>query len=121
VPWTGDLFWIGSSYEWTYENVHPTVLFRNKVEQQLKYWLKLPFTIINQIASERPATIERRPFVGFHPYHPSVGILNGMGTKGCSLAPFFAKQLTEHLLEEKPLYKEVDVYRFKKILSGRRL
>jgi glycine/D-amino acid oxidase-like deaminating enzyme len=97
--------------------VYPTATFRNKVEQHLKHWLKLPFEITGCIASERPATIERRPFVGLHPLYPAVGILNGMGTKGCSLAPFFARQLTEHLLQEKPLDKEVDVQRFKKVIS----
>jgi glycine/D-amino acid oxidase-like deaminating enzyme len=117
VRWSGDLFWIGSSYEWSYDNVEPTVSFRKKMEEQLKYWLKLPYVVIDHLASERPATIERRPFVGLHPVFPSIGILNGMGTKGCSLAPFFAKQLTEHVIDNKPLYGEADVRRFKKILT----
>lgn len=118
VPWKQDLFWIGSSYEWSYNNVLPTAGFRKRVEEHLKCWLKMPFEIVDHLASERPATIERRPFVGLHPHHSSVGIFNGMGTKGCSLAPFFAKQLTEHLLQQKPLSAEVDVQRFRKILSA---
>lgn len=118
VPWKKDLFWIGSSYEWSYNDVLPTAGFRKRVEEHLKFWLKIPFKIVDHFASERPATIERRPFVGLHPHHSVVGIFNGMGTKGCSLAPFFAKKLTEHLLHQKPLYAEVDVQRFKKILSA---
>ncbi len=118
VPWNKDLFWIGSSYEWSYNDVLPTAGFRKKVEEHLKHWLKIPFRIVDHFASERPATIERRPFVGLHPKYTSIGILDGMGTKGCSLAPFFASQLTEHLLEQKPLSAEVDIQRFKKILSA---
>jgi len=118
VPWKQDLFWIGSSYEWSYKDVLPTAGFRKKTKEHLKHWLKLPFKIVEHFASERPATIERRPFVGLHPHHSGVGIFNGMGTKGCSLAPFFAKQLTEHLLHQKPLSAEVDVQRFRKILSA---
>lgn len=118
VPWKQDLFWIGSSYEWSYNDVLPTAGFRKKVEEHLKYWLRISFKIVDHFASERPATIERRPFVGLHPHYSSVGIFNGMGTKGCSLAPFFSKQLTEHLLHQKPLPAEVDVQRFKKILSA---
>jgi len=118
VPWGDDYFWIGSSHEWSYDNLHPTPLFRQKIENQLKHWLKLPFTFVDHLASERPATVERRPFVGLHPTSPQVGILNGMGTKGCSLAPFFAKQLSDHLIENKPLYAEADVSRFKRILSA---
>jgi hypothetical protein len=47
-----------------------------------------------------------------------MGIFNGMGTKGCSLAPFFASQLTEHLCQQKALDPEVDIRRFTKILSS---
>ena len=117
VPGKQDLFWIGSSYEWSYNDVLPTEGFRKKVEEHLQHWLKLPFKIVDHFASERPATVERRPFVGLHPHHSGIGIFNGMGTKGCSLAPFFAKQLTEHLLHQKPLSPEVDVQRFRKILA----
>jgi len=65
----------------------------------------------------RPATLERRPFVGLHPLYPNVGILNGMGTKGCSLAPFFAKQLTGLLVSNTAIEPDADIKRFSRILS----
>jgi len=117
VPWKEDLFWIGSSYEWNFTDDKPTVSFNEKVANQLKYWLKIPFEIVDHLASVRPANMERRPFVGLHPKFTSVGILNGMGTKGCSLAPFFAKQLTDNLIERKPIYADADVKRFEKTLE----
>ena len=83
----------------------------------LKNWLKIPFTITEHFCSIRPATLERRPFVGFHPLHPNIGILNGMGTKGCSLAPFFARQLVDNICYNNPINREVDIKRFEKILS----
>ncbi len=54
-----------------------------------------------------------------HPAIPNLdlGILNGMGTKGCSLAPFFAKQLTGHLLYNTPINADADVKRFARILT----
>jgi hypothetical protein len=55
--------------------------------------------------------------VGFHPIHTEIGILNGMGTKGCSLAPYFAKQLVDNILYRKPIAAEADVNRHSKILS----
>lgn len=112
-----DLFWAGASYAWDFENADPTIAFRESTEQVLRQWLKVPFTTVEHRSGLRPATLERRPFVGFHPLHPSVGILNGMGTKGCSLAPFFAKQLTDYLLYEEPLAKDADIKRFSKILT----
>ncbi len=112
-----DLFWIGASYIWNFDSADPTIEFRENTEQVLKQWLKIPYKIVEHRSGLRPATLERRPFVGFHPQHPAVGILNGMGTKGCSLAPFFASQLTDHLLYQQPIAKDAAVSRFQKILA----
>ena len=117
VPWKDDLFWIGSTYEWNFTNAAPTAAFKEKVTNQLNYWLKIPYSIVDHVASIRPANMERRPFVGLHPKFTSVGILNGMGTKGCSIAPFFAKQLAEHLVFGKEIYADADVKRFEKTLA----
>jgi glycine/D-amino acid oxidase-like deaminating enzyme len=112
-----DLFWIGASYIWDFENADPTKEFRDKTEAVLKEWLKIPFQIVEHRSGLRPATLERRPFAGFHPARPSIGILNGMGTKGYSLAPFFAKQLVNNLCYGEPITPEADVARFNKILN----
>jgi glycine/D-amino acid oxidase-like deaminating enzyme len=117
VPWRNGLYWVGSSYEWTFEHAEPTEVFRQRAESALREWVKLPFRVLEQVASVRPATLERRPFVGFHPLYPAVGILNGMGTKGCSLAPFFARQLVRHIVDGTAILPEADVRRFSKILS----
>lgn len=112
-----DIFWIGSNYLWEFDNANPTETFRKSTEMVLKEWLKIPFKIIDHKAGIRPATLERRPFIGTHPLHPAISILNGMGTKGCSLAPFFARQLTDHLCYNSVITPEADVSRFAKILS----
>lgn len=111
------LWWVGSSYAWQFDNADPTIAFKEKTESLLTHWLKVPFKIVEHLAGIRPATLERRPFVGFHPSHPAIGILNGMGTKGCSLAPYFAKQLVDHLCYHKTISPEADITRFQKILS----
>lgn len=112
-----DVYWLGSNYLWEYPDDQPTGQFRKQTELLLKTWLKAPFKIVDHKASVRPANIERRPFVGFHPTYKSIGILNGMGTKGCSLAPFFAKQLTDHLTYGNEILAEADIKRFTKILT----
>jgi glycine/D-amino acid oxidase-like deaminating enzyme len=118
APLSGkDIWWIGSNYAWEFDHPDPTDEFREKTEQLLKSWLKMPFTIREHLAGIRPATLERRPFVGFHPLHPNIGILNGMGTKGCSLAPYFAKQLVDHVLHNSLVAPEADIKRFSKLLS----
>ncbi len=117
VPWKEGLFWVGSSYEWDFNNLEPTAAFRKKVETQLRQWLKLPFKVIEHLSADRPANMERRPFVGLHPVYNSIGIFNGMGTKGCSLAPYFSNEFTNYLVQGTKLHPQVDVRRFTKILS----
>ena len=112
-----NLFWLGSSYVWDFDNAAPTQAFREGAEQALQEWLKIPFRIVEHRSGLRPATLERRPFVGVHPLYEPIGILNGMGTKGCSLAPFFARQLVDHLYYGIPIARDADVARFKKILT----
>jgi glycine/D-amino acid oxidase-like deaminating enzyme len=118
TPLHDDLYWAGASYEWSYNDDLPTKTFRHKTESTLNGWLKRPFKIIDHVASIRPATLERRPFVGFHPLYPAIGILGGMGSKGCSLAPYFARQLVDYLALGAPVLPEVDVRRFSRILSA---
>jgi glycine/D-amino acid oxidase-like deaminating enzyme len=119
VPWREGLYWVGSSYEWSFEHAEPTEGFRLRTEAALREWLKLPFRTVSHLAAVRPATLERRPFVGFHPLYPQVGILNGMGTKGCSLAPYFARQLVRLLVAGEPILPAADVRRFSKVLGKR--
>jgi glycine/D-amino acid oxidase-like deaminating enzyme len=112
-----NIFWFGSNYLWEFNDDKPTEQFRKQTETLLNNWLKVPFRILDHKASVRPANIERRPFVGLHPLEKRIGILNGMGTKGCSLAPFFARQLADHLLYKKEILPEADIKRFSKILG----
>lgn len=112
-------FWAGSTYQNKFADAQPTAAFRSKTEEQLRQWLKVPFRVVDHWAAVRPATLERRPFAGMHPLHPQVGLLNGMGTKGCSLAPWLAKQMAEHLVHGTAIQPEASMERFRRILSSR--
>lgn len=112
-----NLYWIGSNYQWEFENDQPSQQFFQHATSLLNGWLKKPYKVVAHKAAVRPATLERRPFVGFHPQFQNIGILNGMGTKGASLAPFFARQLAQQLVYGFPISLEANVNRFKRILS----
>lgn len=117
VPWDEPgLFWVGSTYQLRFNDIQPTQAFREQTLTSLQHLVKLPFELVDHWAAVRPATVERRPFVGLHPGFPRVGILNGTGTKGCSLAPYFAHQLTEHLCLSKALIPQADIFRFQRTL-----
>jgi glycine/D-amino acid oxidase-like deaminating enzyme len=112
-----NIYWVGSNYQWEFENDQPSKEFYEHATTVLNGWLKKPYKVLFHKAAIRPATLERRPFVGFHPQYQNIGILNGMGTKGTSLAPFFAHQLTQYLVYGFPIAAEADVHRFSRILS----
>ncbi len=112
VPWKDSIFWVGSNYEWDNYNDDPSPSFKEKTMAALNEWLQLPYEVVDHIAAVRPANTQRRPFVGMHPTFKNMGIFNGMGTKGCSLAPYFAEQLTEHILHHTPIDNEATIDRF---------
>lgn len=107
-----NFYWVGSNYIWEFEDEHPTDKFREQTEAYLKSWLKIPFKVVDHKAGIRPATIERRPFVGMHPAQKNIGTLNGMGTKGCSLAPFFASRFVDLLIHGRPIIEEASIDRY---------
>jgi glycine/D-amino acid oxidase-like deaminating enzyme len=117
VPWKDQLFWVGSNYEWDFKDATPSMDFRTKMETALKQLLKIPFTVVDHIVGIRPANQERRPFVGLHPLYPAIGICNGMGTKGCSLAPYFAHQFIAHCETGSSIHPEASLERFEGILK----
>ncbi|WP_126973482.1 NAD(P)/FAD-dependent oxidoreductase [Gynurincola endophyticus] len=117
VPWNNSSFWLGSTYQWKFDHPDPTDTFKQQCINWLNEYLKLPYKILDHQAAVRPATLERRPFVGLHPNYPQIGIFNGMGTKGCSLTPYFANEFSEHLLNGKPVHREAAINRFKYILN----
>ncbi|GAA4459810.1 FAD-binding oxidoreductase [Nemorincola caseinilytica] len=117
VPWRDGLFWVGASHDWKYTTLSPTPAFRKSVTDHLDNWLRLPYEVVDHIAALRPANFDRKPFIGMHPIHERIGIFNGMGGKGCSMAPYFAQHFCDHLVGHTSIMPDVDVRRYNKILS----
>lgn len=103
---------VGATYEWRDLSTTPTDKAREQLLEKLNKWLKLPFEILEQRAGVRPATLDRRPLIGLHPSHRAIGFFNGLGTKGVSLAPYFARHLVAHIEQGAPLNDEVDLMRY---------
>jgi len=77
--------------------------------------LKIPYKVINHEAAVRPTIKDRRPVIGLHPQYKSLAIFNGLGTKGVSLAPFFANNFCDYLETGKELDASVNINRFQKL------
>lgn len=122
VPLTEpDLYWVGSSYLRNYQSTLPDPAAGKELETRLKRILKLPFDVVEHKVAIRPTVRDRRPFIGPHPKFPALYLFNGMGAKGASLAPFWAKALVEHLELGKPLDKSVQLSRYIRYFHDRTL
>ncbi len=106
------IFRVGATYEWDQLHWQATEGAKNELISRLNGLLKVPFTVLDQWAGIRPATADRRPFIGLHPAYPQIGIFNGFGTKGVSLTPLLASEFTEHLQLDKELNPEVHILRY---------
>lgn len=105
-------YYVGSTHEWNFTDDQPSVYGKTELLANLHAFLKCPYRIISHQAAVRPTVKDRRPFIGFHPEHSAIGIFNGLGTKGISLAPYFAQNLANHIISGTPLLKEADIARF---------
>ena len=104
-----DIYYAGATYQWHYETTDPTEQYKLEIITSLEKTLATSFEVIHHGAGIRPSVKYRRPFIGFHPAHPQIGIFNGMGTKGLSLSPYFAEHFADHMVNGTELMKEVDV------------
>ena len=111
VPY-GDFCKVGATYDHHDLTFDPTVQGRNTLVQKLDQLWKIPYTIEGQVAGVRPATHDRHPFVGVHPQQETLAVFGGLGTKGVSLAPYFAHQLVALLTENRPVAAAVDIRRY---------
>ena len=112
TPIGDDLYWVGASNEWKYNDANPTESKKNELERELKSILKCEYQLVGHVAGIRPATKSRRPFIGRHPDYKGMFILGGMGTKGASLSPYFAEHLVSHIFENTALDQEADIQKY---------
>lgn len=106
------LYYAGATHHWQFTNDLPSQKGKEELTSLLSAFVKTPYKIAEHKAAIRPTVKDRRPFIGFHPQHKQLAIFNGLGTKGISLAPYFASHFTEHLLNNTELNSEVDIQRF---------
>lgn len=107
APLGDDLYWVGSNYDNTFESEATTPAIRTDFEERLKRVLQLPFEVVEHRAAVRPAVKGRRPVMGQHVEMKHVYCFNGLGAKGSSLAPYFAEQMTDLVVDGVALMKEV--------------
>ena len=107
----GDRFTVGSTYDHTNLTYEPQEDGVKSLEQRLKKLYRGNFEVVEKRAGVRPATHDRKPYIGLHPEKKTLGIFNGFGTKGVSLTPHFAKHFVDVLQHKCEIDEEVNVQR----------
>lgn len=117
VPSTSNLYKVGATYEAHQLTETITDQARAELEAGVAALLKLPFKTEAQDWGMRPTSPDRRPMLGHHPNSKNVAIFNGLGTKGVSLAPYFAVHLADWLTGTAEIMHTVNINRFKALYS----
>ena len=112
IPLGDNKFRLGATYKWDVLDFVSTEEGATILTEKYQKLMKPQMRILSQQAGVRPATKDRRPFLGMHPEVENIGIFNGFGSKGVSLAPFFGKQFVDFLVYQKELHTEVNINRF---------
>jgi glycine/D-amino acid oxidase-like deaminating enzyme len=110
IPKEG-FYTIGSNYDHSILDWTPSEKGLNSIMDKLSRIFVGEVDVINHRAGIRPATFDRRPFIGFHPDYKRIGIFNGFGAKGVTLIPYFAKHLIDHIFYNKEVMPEVSLLR----------
>jgi glycine/D-amino acid oxidase-like deaminating enzyme len=112
IPWDDGTYWVGSNYEKEPIDPEPDPEQQTALEGRLSRSVGSGYKVIKRRAGIRPASQDRRPILGQHPEWKGIYLLNGLGTKGTLLGPYFASQLIGHMVDGTPIDDEVNVSRW---------
>ncbi len=113
VPLQSGRFWSGGTYLWQYEDHLPSDSWKTEWKSKLQHLIRSDFEIHQHRAGIRPCVKGRKPLIGEHKVQKGLFVFNGLGTKGTSLSPFWAKHLIEdHLINKQSINPLVNIDRF---------
>lgn len=117
LPLGNDEYRVGATFYWEELNDIPTEKGKQELLKKASELLEIQMEAKIQMAGVRPATADRRPFLGEHPEKKGVYIFNGLGTRGVVLSPWLGSALIDHLEKGQPLHPEINIQRHIKRFS----
>lgn len=108
---------VGATYKPNDDTHYVTPEGKEELEEKLQALMNIPYVIEQQQWGFRPTVPDRRLTVGQHPVHKNLYLFNGMGTKGVTLAPYFAHVFAHWLEGAGKLPDEINIKRFKSLYS----
>jgi len=114
IPSSEHEFRIGATFENKLINTRTTQAAKESlIAELIKIYPSLKSAqLTHQQANIRPTTLDKSPFIGTHPQYNNCHIFNGFGSKGSLQIPFYSQHFADHLLNNQPLDKQVNIKRF---------
>ncbi len=112
IPKGNNLYNVGATFIWNDINETVTKNGKKEIIEKLNNIINTEYSIVEEKAGIRPTIIDRRPVIGSHAIYKNVYIFNGMGTKGVSIAPYFANYFANYLDQKFNILDEISLKRF---------
>ena len=111
VPLGDSLYKVGSTFDPDDFSGIPTVEGKTEILSKLKSMINCPFEVVDHTAGVRPTTLDRKPFLGSFRENPNLFFLNGLGTRGLTMAPLLSEILYRNIESGIPIPPEMDINR----------
>lgn len=111
LPLGKNLYKIGATYHWWDKTWVPSNKGKMELIEKLDKISDCTYKIIKHEAGRRPATHDRRAFMGSHPSYEDLLIFNGLGSKGVFLGPLLASEFCDFIEKKRVLDPEVSIER----------
>tara|TARA_B100000795_G_scaffold88781_1_gene64575 strand:- start:2998 stop:4065 length:1068 start_codon:yes stop_codon:yes gene_type:complete len=112
IPLGDDLYKVGASYGRDDFSLHTTQEACKSISDKLKKMISCDFELVDQVAAIRPTVKDRKPLIGCIQKEKTFSFLNGLGTRGLTMAPQLAAHLFNYLEEDIPIPEIMDIKRF---------
>lgn len=112
IPKENGIFRVGATYNWREVNEQTTLAGKSELIEKMESLFHGGYEVEQGSAGIRPATKDRRPFIGQHPTDRQFFAFNGFGSKGVSMIPYFAKEFADCLETNVEIRKEVNISRY---------
>jgi glycine oxidase len=114
LPLAPDQLKIGATFQWQPLDGKPSAEGKQQLLNACRQlgWESQTDEVLEQACGVRPGTRDKKPFLGFHPSLPRLGVFNGFGAKGSLWIPYFAALFADYLCGSTKLPNEVDIKRF---------
>jgi glycine/D-amino acid oxidase-like deaminating enzyme len=112
LPIGNNQFKVGATYDRFFEDETPSTEKANELKRQLENMTKAKYTLVKHESGIRPAMIDRRPVLGKCENSENHYVFNGLGSRGCFMAPKLATEMVDLMENDKQIRKTYNIERF---------